>query len=395
MVIDPKRNLRVAYVTTYDANDRAHWSGLGHAIMGALRMSGLEVTPLGPLRTNFKAIGRLKKGLYGRVLGRSYEFEREPIVARGYAKQVLTKLNQCKCDVVFSPGAIPISQLNCDKPIAIWADATWASYISHYKLDEQLCRETVRAGHRTERSAFARCSLMIFASQWAADSAIADYGANPLKVKVVPFGANFGELPDREAALQSAISRAADSCSLITIGVDWDRKGVPRSIELASLLNSRGLRTELTVVGCRIPAGVSVPDFVKVVSFVDKRTNDGERKISDLLGRAHFHVLLSHAEAFGVVFAEANAHAVPNIASDVGGISSAIVNDCGGRRFNVMASISELADYVEAHMRDRDRYLELANKARQQYDHRLNWLVAGAAVRRHIERVVMTQATPL
>jgi glycosyltransferase involved in cell wall biosynthesis len=31
------------------------------------------------------------------------------------------------------------------------------------------------------------------------------------------------------------------------------------------------------------------------------------------VARSHFHVLVSHAEAFGVAFAEANAHAVPKV----------------------------------------------------------------------------------
>jgi glycosyltransferase involved in cell wall biosynthesis len=384
--------LRIAYVTTYDANDRINWSGLGHAIMQSLRGSGLEVLPVGPLKTHFKFLG-VKRRLYRRVLGRTYDFDREALPAYGYARQIRAKLRDEKCDVVFSPGVIPISRLSCRQPIVIWADATFASYVRHYGFDRDYCAESIRAGHRTEKQAFDRSSLLIFASDWAAESAIVDYGVSPSKVKVVPFGANFNNPPNREAALQSVESRAADCCRLITIGVDWFRKGVPRSIELASLLNSRGLRTILTVVGCPVPPGITVPDFVNAVGFVDKRIRDGEKRISDLLAGSHFHVLFSRAEAFGVVFAEANAHAVPNIASDVGGIGSAVVNGHGGQRFSMTTPIGEIADYVEALMRDRNRYIELAVKARQQYEDRLNWLVAGAAVKRHLEAAQKVAAT--
>jgi hypothetical protein len=56
-----------------------------------------------------------------------------------------------------------------------------------------------------------------------------------------------------------------------------------------------------------------VPEFVNVIGFIDKQTTDGERALTKLLLRSHFHVLFPSAEAFGVVFAEANAHAVPNL----------------------------------------------------------------------------------
>src|SRR4029078_5819735 len=105
-------------------------------------------------------------------------------------------------------------------------------------------------------------------------------------------------------------SRSADCCRLITVGVDWYRKGVPQSIELASTLNARGIKTELTVVGCQEPEGRTLPDFVNVITFIDKSSREGEKRISDLFAGSHFHVLLSRAEAFGVAFAEANAHAV-------------------------------------------------------------------------------------
>lgn len=361
--------------------------------MQSLRDSGVEILQVGPLETHFQRLVDFKKLLYRRVLRRQYDFTRECLPGYAYARQIAAKLKDEQFDAVLAPGTIPISRLSCRQPIAIWADATFASLITHYGLDRKYCAETIRAGHRTERCAFNRSSLLIFASEWAAESAISDYNVSPEKVRIVPFGANFNKPPDRETVLQSIRSRATDCCQLITIGVDWYRKGVPRSIELASLLNSRGLRTKLTVVGCQKPPSVTVPEFVNVVGFVDKRAHDGEKRISDLLAGSHFHVLFSLAEAFGVVFAEANAHAVPNIASDVGGVGSAVINGYGGHRFSTTTPITEIADYVGAIMQNHDRYIELASKARQLYENRLNWLVAGAAVRRHLEAVVSVQDT--
>ncbi len=337
------KTMRVAYVTTYDPSDRNNWSGLGHAIMEAISDKEVEVEALGPLQTNYEMLGRIKRKFYRILFRLGYEYEREGLPGRGYARQVSNKLNLKDYDIVFSPGSIPISRLQSHQPIVIWADATFASFISHYGLSQSLCGETVRAGHATERLAYNRASLLIFASEWAARSAVKDYGIDKKKVRVVPFGANFISPPSRHTVLDSIDRRSSNRCQLITIGVDWRRKGMPRTVALARLLNDRGLPTELTVVGCYPPRTYSVPSFVKLAGFVDKRTPEGESRISELLLSAHFHVLFSTAEAFGVVFAEANAHAVPNIASDIGGIGTAVANGAGGQRFNLDSSLEEVA----------------------------------------------------
>jgi glycosyltransferase involved in cell wall biosynthesis len=380
--------MRVGYVTIYDPADRSHWSGLGNAIMRSIMDAGVVVEALGPLDSIFRPIGRIKSVLYYGLLHQYYEYERCKIPCYGYARQVARKLVRGKYDVLLSTSGSPVSCLRCAQPIVIWADATFASYVDHYGLAQRLCRETIRAGHATERAAFERASLLIFASQWAANSAIADYNIEPSKIAVIPFGANLIRPPHAELVRHHIEARSADQCELISIGVDWVRKGMPRAIELAEALNNRGLTTKLTIIGCRPPSGVSIPAFVNLQGFIDKRTMDGERQIGALLSKSHFHVLFSSAEAFGVVFAEANAYGVPNIASNVGGIESAVAGGRGGRRFDLDTRTECIADYIESQMRDRLAYKQLALRARQEFDQRLNWSVSGAEVTRRLAALV-------
>ena len=383
--------MRIAYVTAYDANDRLNWSGLGYAIFHSLRAQGLDVTTIGPLANHFFQIGRTKHLLYRRLLGRSYDFERSAILGYDYARQVKKQLEKGVYDIVFSPSTIPISRLRCREPIAIWADATWACYFPHYGVEPHWCDETIKAGHITERLAYNRCHLLIFTSQWAANSAIRDYGVDPCKVRVVPFGANFATPISRARALCSISERPPDLCRLISVGVDWYRKGMPRSIELAAALNAAGQPTELTIVGCEAPPDAALPSFVKIEGFIDKRSPEAERRLSSLLLQSHFHVLFSTAEAFGVAFAEANAHAVPNITWDVGGIASAVIDNKGGRRFDPKLPISDIASHIKSYVLDYDRYAVLARSARQEYEERLNWSVSGVAVKKELEAIIRNE----
>jgi glycosyltransferase involved in cell wall biosynthesis len=103
--------------------------------------------------------------------------------------------------------------------------------------------------------------------------------------------------------------------------------------------------------------------------------------------RSHFHVLFSTAEAFGVVFAEANAHGVPNISYDVGGVSSAVRNEFGGRRFSLTTPLETIAQHIEIHLQDRRRYVAAAQRARAEFDERLNWQSAGSLAMQHISQI--------
>jgi glycosyltransferase involved in cell wall biosynthesis len=376
--------MRIGYVTTYDARDRLNWSGVAHGIMGSLHGAGADVLPLGPLQTDLKLLGRVFGRIYRQQFNRMLDFEREAIPTCGYARQVIAKLKDDPCDVVLSPTTMPVCRLSCRQPIVIWTDATFASYIKHYGLEPIYSERSIRAGHRSERLAFDRASLLIFASEWAAQSAVSDYRVDPAKVKVIPFGANFIDPPTRQVVQASIERRTFDRCRLITMGVDWQRKGITRAIELAGLLNRRGTPTTLDVVGVQPPDGAPVPEFVNLVGFIDKRTAAGERQIGSLLLRSHFHILFSVAEAFGVVFAEANAHGVPNIANDIGGVSSAVRNEFGGHRFSLATPLETIAQYIEIHLQDRRRYVDAARRARGEFDERLNWRSAGSLAMQYI-----------
>src|SRR5438034_11459424 len=100
--------MKIGYVTTYDSNDKSHWAGLGHAIRESLRVQGLSVTPLGPLRRRFGIVGRAKGRFYRQFLNRTYEFDRESLPGWDYASQLSAKLKTGDYDLVFSPSTIPI-----------------------------------------------------------------------------------------------------------------------------------------------------------------------------------------------------------------------------------------------------------------------------------------------
>ncbi|WP_372790225.1 glycosyltransferase, partial [Paraconexibacter sp.] len=164
-----------------------------------------------------------------------------------------------------------------------------------------------------------------------------------------------------------------DVCRLAWIGADWQRKRGDFAIAVAQALVERGRQVHLTMVGQAPPHGTPLPPFVEHVGFLPRRSPEGEATLRRLLERTHLLLLPSRAEAFDIVVAEAAAHAVPTVACDAGGLSSAVLDGRTGLLLPADASPEEHAAAVGALLDDQDRYRALATAARDDHLTRLNW----------------------
>jgi glycosyltransferase involved in cell wall biosynthesis len=380
--------MNVAFVATYDSRDVHAWSGIPFSMARALEGQGVNVEHLGPLRARFDFALKVKTFAYRKLRGWNYDRTREPVVARGYARQVEAKLRAIDADIVLSPGVTAIAELRCAQPIAFWADATFDGMIDFYPTWTRLAPEALRKGHAQEQMALDRCALAMYCSDWAAQSALKHYHVDPSKVKVVPFGANLERVPDAGAALAGAEARPREQCALLWLGVDWERKGGDVALAVARHLNASGLPTELTIVGVDPPAGTELPPYVKTLGFISKRTAEGRAQFDRLLGEAHFLILPTRAEAYGIVFCEANAFATPCLASDVGGIPTIIRDGVNGQKFPLDAPAEAYARFVRDQFADWPAYRALCRASLHEYQTRLNWDVAGRTVKALFEDVL-------
>jgi glycosyltransferase involved in cell wall biosynthesis len=120
-----------------------------------------------------------------------------------------------------------------------------------------------------------------------------------------------------------------------------------------------------------------LPDFVIDHGFISKSTPEGRAKLDQLIAGSHFMVLMSKAEAYGLVLCEANSFGVPDIASNVGGIPTIIRDEINGKVFPPEASAPDIALYIANLFSDYDRYEDLALTSFGEYQQRLNWNISG------------------
>lgn len=385
--------MKLAYVTTYDSTKLTgsdEWSGSGYYIAQSLKYQGIDVDHVGPLTdpTLFKAIRKLKRHYYQLVYKKHYEKNPDPQTLKNYAHQIGRKLTEQKAQIVFSATVEPISYLECDLPIAFWADATFANLADFYPQYSNLHPNVIYHWHQMEKLALEKCQLAIYSSDWAAQSAIDFYQADPDKVKVVPFGANINNKLDFTQIKDAIASRPTDICKLLFIGVEWIRKGGDIAYAVAKQLNQLGLNTELTIVGCQPQIDEPMPEFIKSLGFISKSTNEGKQKIQKLILDSHFLIMPTIADCTPIAFCEANSLGVPCLSTNVGGIPTIIQDDNNGKLFELNSDTSEYCDYIQYLFADYSRYQQLAFNSFSTYESRLNWQVAGHRVKSLLTKLI-------
>ncbi|MGG6269240.1 glycosyltransferase family 4 protein [Leptolyngbya sp. AN03gr2] len=372
---------KIVYATTYDPADTDAWSGSGSYILKSLQSAGFETDCIGNLKTHpfSRNLSKLKQVYYGRLFSKTYLRDREPSQLRQYAAEIKQRLSTIDYDLVFSPGTLPIAYLDIPKPIVFWADATFGGMVNFYPGFRNLSAETIRQGNEMEQSALSHCQLAIYTSDWAAKTALQNYQVDPAKVKVVPFGANLPCDRTIEDIDQMVDRKSFDQCQLLFLGVEWQRKGGDIAIAVAEQLNRRGIETILHVVGCNPP--FEPPSFVKLHGYISKKTAEGVNTLAQLMSESHCLILPSQAECYGVVFAEASSFGLPSLATQVGGIPTAIHQGKNGWTFPLDAAPEAYCDCIERLIESRSHYRQVARSTFQEYTERLNWQSAGQQVR--------------
>jgi glycosyltransferase involved in cell wall biosynthesis len=364
--------IRIAYLFQSDASNPGVQSGRPASILRHLTAQGASIVPVFPLATRVSRASTLKKALY-RLAGRYYRGDREPGFLRAVAAEFERRTRGKEYDIAFCPGSEAVSHLDIPRPIAFCADATFANMIDYYWDFSSLSSEYVRKGHRQEANALRRASLAVYPSEWAARSAVDFYHADPARVAVVPFGANFGAQNEREQVHRWIAGRRFDCLRLLFVGKSWKRKGGSLVVEAAQRLLQRGFRVNLDIVSGEAPHGLRRMPWITQHGQLDPGEPSSAGLLADLFKGAHFVFIPSRAEAYGMAFAEANAFGVPAIGTATGGIPSIIRDGFNGYTLPLSAGAPAFADLIAGAFARRELYHQLCRNSFEEFERRLNW----------------------
>jgi len=375
-VTDAKIPLRMGFLTGTDPRDRRSFSGTHFRMLAALERHVQEVVVLGPhprlarWETIFRRLNRViapgGKGkfyfqgslLWAYVCGRYF---RSAIRAAG------------PLDVVFAPAAsVEIALLPASLPLYYASDATHKLLRGYYENFSGYLTISDRHAQAVEMRAVRKASLLTYSSEWAARSAISDYGADPAKVHVIPYGANLDQIPSPEVAARRIARAGKGTLELMFLGVEWNRKGGPIAHQALLSLLEAGVDARLRVVGCVPPPGFEHPRM-EVVPRLDKNIPEQRERLESLLAEASFLLVPTRADCTPVAFCEAAANGIPVLTTRTGGVPSVVIHGTTGYCLEPSETGSSYAAVAKALWEDPEGYARMAQASLRRYDEFLNW----------------------
>lgn len=363
---------RIAFVTIGDASEVRFWSGTPFHMSKSLVREGYEVVHIGPLSAPSLPLYKTYSKVCRTFHRRSFSpFHADPVVAE-YAADAARRIRAVGPDIVFAPAGSTFAwSVPTEIPLVYASDATFRlvdNYHPHYRNLSPNAREVAE---RLERKTIARADMVLYPSEWAAESAIRDYGADRARVHVIPWGANLEETPDRASVLGR---RKPGPCRLLFIGANWQEKGADIAVGTLAELRGRGVEAELVICGCTPPKPVA-QDGLTIIPYLDKSDREQRIRLDQLYRDADFFLLPTRADCYGIVFCEAAAHGVPSVAPATGGVSCAIRDEETGILLSPIATKGDYAAAIAEIFADPIRLARLRRSSRDAFEGRLNWQV--------------------
>ena len=362
-------------VSTEELFNIKAWSGIPYSLRCALERQVERVTsfqPPKPRRTPLASAQRVLFGARRRPLWIS-----QPTL-RANARAVQAEIDRVRPDAVLTISSQCVIELkNPGVPVFLFSDAPYQAFMNAYAQWEN-APDALSRFARQEAAAGRRLDGLCFGSAWACDEAARLYdrpASGRRKRHVAPLGANWVPALSREEILQNAANRSLDRIEFLFVGRDWERKGGPLAVAITAGLRERGVPAHLHVVGCRPELGAdSAPDGFITIHGPLYQTDPAESaRLAQLFLRSHFLLVPTVAECFGIVFAEAQAFALPPISRAVHALPSIVEDGVTGLLFPPEAGPEPYIERILSLVRNPEQYQAMTLHAQQRYETTLTW----------------------
>lgn len=361
------KKLRVGYYCLQNPENKRVWSGTHYSLMVAIENTDCEVVNLSPILYP-KSYHRLL-GLYHRIhqiFSKKLINEEFTFLSAIYSNLHFKKvIKQTPVDVLFCPAAsAQMALLRTEIPIIFFNDSTFDQSKDYNINFKEFSKISLLEGYLLQKIALKKSQKVLFCSDWAGNFAKNFYNLSKDKVEFVKLGANM--------IVPESISKKDFSKKIVFLfsGLQWEKKGGNIVLETIKLLKIRGFDVLLNCIGGEPPVE---NDYIKYFGFLDKNIADDVELLKKLHVESHFLFVPSRADCYGIVFSEASAYGLINIATDTGGISSVVKEGQNGFLFPLEYSAKDFANFLEKIIVDIPTLENLSTKSRKRYDEVLSW----------------------
>lgn len=359
--------MKIAYLSIDDPKDYISWSGLKLNMYKTLKKLNHEIKIVGPFKDE-KRIPFILKRETLKLFKIKYDSERKDILSKLYANKINNFVNKNKIDLIFTSDTYLVSHIDTHIPIILWLDVTYKTYYEYYFKGEKLHRKSFLEANNLEKLALNRAKIIILTSQWSKEETLKNYKISSKKIKVIPFGSNLGELK----ILKKKKKYKKNYLNLVSIGVDWNRKGMDKTIKIIKYLNDKGIDANLSIIGSTNKNKI-YPNYIKQIGFLNKNIKKDHAKLINIISNSDLHILMTNKEACGVVFAEVNSYGIFNITNKTGGVEGMIRNNFNGKLFKLSDSVNKIGDYIINILNNNKKFLQLKKNSKNYYKKKISW----------------------
>lgn len=381
--------MKIGIISSYDSSDVRNWSGIAYFLTSALERNGATLDRIGSLANLTRAellYSRVRRLVRGekKTLG-----SRNPLLLSRYAREIERRARASDADVFMSISSRVVSKVGrLPKPLAIYTDATFQSLLGYYANFTGLSPSHVTECLGMERTGLTNADLIFYTNDWAARSAIQDFGVPAGKIHVVPTGANVANPPGPDQVAANIAARDLKTLKLLFVGAEWVRKGAEIAVQVCETLNREGVRCELNLVGAPPPATFTLPASCHYVGSLSKAVPEQNQRFVQLFNEATLFLLPTVAECAAVAYCEAQCFGVPVISTDTGGVATIVSHGKTGFLVADPRDVRGFVDAVKAATATDQTYRQLAHNARHEFDRRLNWDAAARTIIHHLDLLV-------
>lgn len=361
--------MKIGFASRYDPLDKKSWSGSVHYTYKAL-CRHYDVDIFG-----YKWPWWLREWLtMQKSLNRKFSHKGTAVeFLKAYAKdcsrQLEKQLKQNPVDVLFVSGSPQmISYLHSPVPVIFMIDATFKQLNGYYPYYSNLPAYNVKQGVELDQLAFQNASHCLLTSEWTKASAVNDYGIPEDKISVIPFSPNM-----EESGLTRIVPSIPDTCRILFLGVEWERKGGPIVLESFRLLQQMGLNPSLHIIGVVPPDDLSGDKNITVIPFLDKNKQAERAEMVKIMEASDLLFVPTRAECAGVVFSEASAFGLPSVSTDTGGVGSLVREGINGYLLPLEAQAPAYAEKIASIFREPGRLDALKQSSLDYYKTQLTW----------------------
>lgn len=362
----------IGIISRANLDDKLFWSGTENSIYNNLQLQDkIKVIKIDNLNNSLRKIFAIKREYLKLIKNIKYDETYNEKISKNFSRQIENRIKSINLDYILTFDTSLVAYLKTNIPIILWTDILYSDYYEHYFGRKNISLDTLKNIKKLEKKTITKCKKVFLSSFWSLGKAKKKYKKFSKKFHHLNFGPNLKEKITNKTLHKYLANRPKKKINLITLSVEWKRKGLNKILKLNEIINQQGINCFLTVIGLKKKKFRE--KHLQFVGFINKNKTYGEKIISNHLLKNHFHLLFSRSEAYGLALIEANSRGVPNIAFNTGGISQIVKNNVNGKIFNQNEDLNIIANFIIKTFKNKKTYQKLALSSYNDYQKNYNY----------------------